>query len=133
MKNKYITISLIVVTILIGISLILTSGNNQIKGEDSEQNSVVIIDGIQIINVIANSNGYTPKSVIAKSGINTTLRMTSQNTYGCERSFRIPSMDINQLLPVEGSVDINLGIPDKGEDIFGSCSMGMYTFKISFE
>ena len=131
MKKSYITISLLVVVVLIGGALFLSNKNSQVKGEDTSQ-YISVENGIQVINVIANSQGYTPKSIEAKAGIETVLRMESQNTYGCERSFRIPSMDITEILPTQGSVDIPLGTPSKGENIFGSCSMGMYTLKISF-
>ena len=131
MKKNYITISLLVVVVLIGGTLLLSNQNFQVKGENSSQ-YVTTEDGVQIIKVIANSQGYTPKSVEAKAGIKTVLRMESQNTYGCERSFRIPSLGITELLPSQGTVDISLGTSKKGESIFGSCSMGMYTLKISF-
>jgi plastocyanin domain-containing protein len=132
MKKKSITISLLIVLILIVGTYFLTSNENEVRGEDTSK-YVYIEDGIQIINVTASNQGYTPKSVEAKAGIKTVLRMESLNTYGCERSFRIPSMDITEILPTQGSVDIPLGTPNEGENIFGSCSMGMYTLKISFK
>ena len=128
MRNNYITISLIIV----GGSLFLNKKNTPIQGEESSQ-YVSMEDGVQIVNVVVNAKGYTPSSVEASAGIKTVLRMESQNSYGCERSLRIPSLEITEILPSEGTTDIDLGVPKEGENIFGSCSMGMYTFKISFK
>jgi len=132
MKKNSIIISLIIVLLLVGGSLFLTKKNTPVEGGTSAQ-YVSMEDGVQIVKVVVNAKGYTPNSVEAKAGIKTVLRMESQNSYGCERSLRIPSLEITEILPSQGTTDIDLGIPKEGENIFGSCSMGMYTFKISFK
>ena len=132
MKKNSIIISLIIVLLLVGGSLFLTKKNTPAEGGISPQ-YVSMEDDVQIVKVVVNAKGYTPNSVEAKAGIKTVLRMESQNSYGCERSLRIPSLEITEILPSQGTTDIDLGIPKEGENIFGSCSMGMYTFKISFK
>ncbi|KKP65335.1 MAG: hypothetical protein UR61_C0026G0008 [candidate division WS6 bacterium GW2011_GWE1_34_7] len=132
MKKNYITISLLFVLLLIGGSFILSKKNTPIEGSDTSK-YVFLEDDVQIVKVTVNTQGYTPNSVEAKAGLKTILRMESQNSFGCERSLRIPSLEITEILPSEGTTDIDLGTPKEGENIFGSCSMGMYTFKISFK
>ncbi len=88
-------------------------------------------EGRQIIGITA-SGGYYPEEVYAKSGIDTVLRIESDNAYGCERSFRIPGMGVSETLPINGFTDIDIGIQQKGTSLLGTCSMGMYTFEIFF-
>ena len=128
---------LIVLSILISISIVVLvslskgSDTKEVKSESITSN-VEIEDGVQIVNVTSTGGGYFPREIYAKANIETVLKMNSENSYGCERSFRIPSLKINQILPTEGVTEIPLGIPKKGQEIFGSCSMGMYTFTINF-
>lgn len=133
MKN-----TLIILSVLISVSVIVfvilskdKENNSQVKSESVTSN-VEIENGKQIINVISTGGGYSPRQVYAKANTETILRMNSQNSYGCERSFRIPELNINQILPTQGVTDISLGTPKEGDEIFGSCSMGMYTFTINF-
>lgn len=131
MKSIPLITSIIISIALIGVALILINNKPEVLGDN--QSVVVFEDGIQVINVKATSNGYFPQKIEAKANTPTTLRMESENSYGCERSFRIPSLNIIEVLPQEGSTDIDLGSPEKGENILGSCSMGMYTFTITFK
>lgn len=133
MNKTYTTLSLLLACLLIGGVLISTNSTNQVERESKISEVITNENGIQVINIVANSKGYSPNKVTAQAGINTILRMSSENSYGCERSFNIPSMNLTEILPIEGHTDIDLGIPKQGENIFGSCSMGMYTLKILFE
>lgn len=92
--------------------------------------NVVIENNTQIITVTSQMGGYVPKIIYAKSTIPTVLKIESVNSYGCERAFRIPSLNISEELPNNGTTTFDLGSPQ--EDILGSCSMGMYTFIIKF-
>jgi hypothetical protein len=40
-------------------------------------------------------------------------------------------MNIEQLLPASGSIDIDLGVQQAGV-LHGTCGMGMYPFSINF-
>lgn len=92
---------------------------------------ITVVDGKQIITITAKGS-YSPRSVKAQGGIPTTLRMRTSNSYGCERAFGIPKMKITRSLPATGDTDIDLGAPEKGSNVFGTCSMGMYTVTINF-
>jgi plastocyanin domain-containing protein len=134
MKAFYLILSLIVITVIAFLFLYFsddTGSTEEVKAKNTE--TVTEENGIQIINVISTSGGYFPAKITAKAGKKTLLRMESQNSYGCERSFRIPSLKITEILPQQGTTEIDLGTPNEGENILGSCSMGMYTFTIKFE
>jgi len=125
------TITAIVVAIfLIGGALILVgSGQNNIGSINA--NNVSIVDGIQIIEINA-KGGYQPRNSLAKAGIPTILRISTNGTFDCSSSIRIPSMNISKLLPGTGSVDIDLGSREVGI-LNGMCGMGMYRFGIEFK
>ncbi len=134
MKYMVLILSLITVGVLIFFAV------NSSKGKQSSDvkavttaNAVTEEDGKQIINVTSRAGGYFPQQVSAVAGKETVLRLESKNSYGCERSFRIPKLNISKILPQEGITEIELGKPEKGEKVLGSCSMGMYTFTIKFE
>ncbi len=131
MKNTPLIISILLSISLIGLTLIFINNKSKVLGDT--QSVVTFENEIQIVNVKATSKGYFPQKIEAKANTPTILRMESENSYGCERSFRIPSLNIIEVLPQEGSTDIDLGSPANGENILGSCSMGMYTFTITFK
>lgn len=133
MKYMPLILSLITVGILIFFAVSSSKGkqNTEVKAEATS--AVTEENGKQIINVISRSGGYFPQQISAIAGKETILRMESKNSYGCERSFRIPKLNITKILPQEGITEIDLGKPEKGEKVLGTCSMGMYTFTIKFE
>lgn len=93
--------------------------------------NVSMVDGEQIIEIRA-KGGYLPRNSIAKAGVPTVLRFDSRGTFDCSASVRIPSMKINKSLDFSGSTDIPLGTQKPGI-LKGTCSMGMYSFKINFQ
>ena len=133
MKNTLIIFSIFTIVMFVFLAIYLSQeiSNSDVKAVDT--NTVQQEDGVQIINVVSTSGGYFPEKINAKANIPTLLRLESKNSYGCERSFRIPKLNITEILPQEGITEIDLGTPKQGESILGSCSMGMYTFTIKFE
>ncbi len=135
-KKTLTTISILLVVAVLALLLFsfLSRGNSSkatVVGAEITSN-VLEENGLQIIEVISTAGGYSPRKITAKSDIPTVLRLNSENSYGCERSFRIPSLNITEILPTQGVTEIDLGVPQAGKNIFGTCSMGMYTFTISF-
>jgi hypothetical protein len=91
----------------------------------------------QIIEVIANSGGYSPGKIDAKAGVPTTLVMKSEGAYGCERSFNVldpvaKKVLQSKILPENGETEFDLGTQAAGIKLIGVCSMGMYYFQITF-
>ncbi len=125
---KPTVISVAAALALIGGAFILTRSGGE---EVSTANNVTIIDGKQIIEIKA-KGGYQPRKSIAKAGIPTTLRFSTNGTFDCSSSVRIPRMNISKMLPQTGTTDIDIGT-FQAEVLQGACSMGMYPFEVEFQ
>jgi plastocyanin domain-containing protein len=125
-------VSIIVAAALIG-GAILFAGKSPATTADNSANAnnVSIVDGKQIIEVSV-KGGYHPKNSVAKAGIPTILRFSTNGTFDCSSSVRIPSMGISKALPPSGTTDVDLGNPQVAT-LQGLCVMGMYSFQIDFQ
>lgn len=81
---------------------------------------------VQEVNIDVKSGGYSPQNITLKSGIKTRVILSTNNTGGCARSFTIPSLGLQKILPVTGTETLEFTPTKKGPLVF-SCSMGMYT------
>lgn len=90
-----------------------------------------IRSGIQYVTVEAR-NGYNPNIVEAKAGIDTQLRLITNNTYDCSAAIIIPELDYQAVLPPSGETIIKIPAQKPGTEIKGACSMGHYGFRIMF-
>jgi sulfite exporter TauE/SafE len=79
------------------------------------------------------NEGYFPQTISAPAGKNFTLNLVTDQTYSCSRDFVIPALDYYELLPDTGTVQVNIPAQEKGNTLFFTCSMGMYTGQIVFE
>ncbi len=79
------------------------------------------------------NEGYFPQTISAPAGKNFILNLVTNQTYSCARDFVIPSLDYYELLPDTGTVQVNIPAQEKGNTLFFTCSMGMYTGQIVFE
>jgi hypothetical protein len=79
------------------------------------------------------NQGYSPQTISAPAGKNFTLNLVTDQTYSCARDFVIPALDYYELLPDTGTVQVNIPAQEKGNTLFFTCSMGMYTGQIVFE
>jgi hypothetical protein len=89
-------------------------------------------DGSQSLAVLA-WNGYYPINARAKAGVPSVLRIYTNRTFDCSRAFLIPELKVRKLLPQGGVTEIAIPAREKGSRLFGTCSMGMYTFAIDFD
>ncbi len=126
---KTITISVIIAVALIVGSLVLAKSNNE-PSSVVGVNNVTVVNGTQIIEITARG-GYQPRRSVAKVGIPTILRFSTNGTFDCSSSVRIPSLNISKLLPQKGLTDIDIGSGQVGT-LKGSCGMGMYPFDVEF-
>ena len=123
------------IVIIVGIYFLMKKNdtpeylNNQIT--DSTTNNVIIENGIQII-TLETKGGYSPQKSIAQAGIPTIIKFDTNNTFDCSLAIRIPSKNINKILPQTGETNIDLGTTTPG-NLNGSCGMGMYPFEIYFK
>lgn len=126
MKTTLIA-SLCTIGLVIAIVAVLTLPNTTPGAPGS---NVSIINGIQHIDLTA-KGGYAPLRSVAQADIPTILRVNTNGTYDCSASIRIPSLQVDQLLPATGQTEINLGTPKAGK-LAGSCGMGMFPFEVEF-
>lgn len=122
----------IAVIVVIGFVFLIGSGNNNSADVKGASSNVVSTSGDKQIIEVTVSGGYSPRTINAKAGVPTIIRMKSDGAYGCERAFRIPSLGISKTLPASGNTDIEITSQNAGTSLRGSCSMGMYSFVVNF-
>lgn len=89
-------------------------------------------DGINLY-LSAGNSGYSPRVLHAQAGTAITLNLVTNQTYSCSRSFVIPSLRVEKLLPLSGTESISIPAQASGTVMRFSCSMGMYTGEIIFD
>ena len=135
-SNTTTIFAIIFAAVLIAGALMFSGAGSAGSGEQAptqqaDVNNVTIENGKQIITIAARG-GYQPRSSTAKAGVPTVLRFTTNGTFDCSSSIRIPSLSISKVLPQTGTADIDLGTPTAGT-LHGTCGMGMYSFQVAFD
>jgi len=87
---------------------------------------VFIKNGVQETVITVTNNGYTPQVITLKKDIPVRLILNTIDVQSCSRSFTIPTLNIQKLLPESGETIVEFTPHDLGALAF-SCSMGMYT------
>jgi plastocyanin domain-containing protein len=130
--NKTASI-IITLGLVVGIGTIFLGDFKNDVGLMSNQavQNVEIRDGIQYITIEARG-GYSPKISTAQAGIPTKLVIKTNGTYDCSLSLVIRSIGYQKVLSQTGEEIIDLGIPEVDTPLQGTCSMGMYNFKVDF-
>jgi len=137
---KSTIVSILIAVVLIGGAFFITKGKPQAETNTQVQtqtenttptSNVNMENGKQVI-LINVKGGYTPRKSVAKTGIPTILRFSTNNTFDCSSSIRISSMSISKILPQTGITDIDLG-SSQTNVLRGTCGMGMYSFEIDFQ
>lgn len=124
-------IALIISAVVVGWSFWLVSDK---EGEDdtSPVPTAIITEGTQLIDITA-KGGYSPRVVMAKAGVPTVLRVSTNGTFDCSSSIVIPKLGYQKFLGPTGTEDIAISAEQAQGTLQGTCSMGMYNFKIKFE
>jgi sulfite exporter TauE/SafE len=89
-------------------------------------------DGVTLY-LSAGNSGYSPRLLHARANIPITLNLITDQTYSCSRSFVIPDLGVEQLLPSTGTETIAIPAQTVGTVMRFTCSMGMYTGEIVFD
>ena len=126
-------LGIITVGLIIGLGIVFFGGKDgtRIPVDGVVKNSV-IRDGIQYVTITARG-GYSPEVSEAQPGIPTKLIMKTKGTYDCSSSLIIRSLNVQKILPQTGETEIDIGVPVAGVPLLGTCSMGMYNFRIDFK
>lgn len=125
-------ISLTISVALIGLVFWIASMNQNKNGINTETPAASVIDGKQIINITA-KGGYSPRVVVAKAGIPTVLRVTTNGTFDCSASVVIPKISYQKSLRPSETEEIPISAEQAQGILQGLCSMGMYNFQIKFQ
>lgn len=92
----------------------------------TDDTKVPLKNGVQHVSITVNNGGYSPNSLTLKKGVPVRLTLKTVNVQSCSRSFTIPALNIQRLLPSTGETTIEFTPKKLGALVF-SCSMGMYT------
>lgn len=130
--DKSIFASIVISGLLIGGAFWFASSQKNTEAVDEEIPTAVITNGTQVIDISA-KGGYSPRKVIAKAGMPTILRVGTSGTFDCSASLVIPKLSYQKFLQPSGSEDIAISPEQAQGTLQGLCSMGMYSFQITFE
>ena len=123
---------IIILGLVIGIGIIMANGGDGTDATPMQAGqNVEIRDGIQYITIGA-KGGYVPEVSAAKAGIPTKLIIQTSGTYDCSASLVIRAIGYQKILTQTGEEIIDVGTPEVGVPLRGTCGMGMYNFLINF-
>lgn len=88
--------------------------------------TAVLGSSSQVATLNVSDAGYTPNNITLKKDVPVTLNLITDHVENCSRSFTIPSLNIEKLLPETGTTTIEF-TPKKEGLLAFACSMGMYT------
>ena len=107
----------------INISPIAFASNTSNQTNSSKNiTKATVKNGVQVINMIANTNGYTPSVLYVQKNVPVKLEINGEQLTSCNNTIVIPSLNIEKKL-TSGNNVINFTPGDK--DINFSCWMGM--------
>lgn len=129
----YVGLFLAAIVVVVGLAFYKSAANAEPKNFDVNTiSSNVIKQGdIQYIDVTARG-GYRPNVTIAEAGKETIIRMKTSNTFDCSLALSIPKLGYSTYLPQNGITEIKVAVAEKNSELRGTCSMGMYGFRIKF-
>jgi len=117
-----------------GGSKTLTSFSNPFSfSKNKDGSSVVSSDNTSQTITIKAKGGYSPNVIKAKAGIPGKLEMVTENTYDCSAALFVDKLNVQKVLPKNGTTSFDFAAQTAGTKINGQCSMGMYDFVIEFE
>lgn len=104
--------------------------DDQLVGK-AQASDIKMNNGVQEATIYVQNGGYSPQEITLKQGVPVKLTLITSNTQSCSRSFTIPKLGIQKVLPATGQ-DVVEFTPTQAGNLVYSCSMGMYTgvFKI---
>jgi sulfite exporter TauE/SafE len=80
----------------------------------------------QVVTITVRNNGYQADATTLKVNTPVKIKLVTNNTFSCARSFTIPAMNISKILPTTGTEEISF-TPTRTGRLNYTCSMGMYS------
>lgn len=132
MNKKIALVFIAGIFFLIAGGYLISSSSTGPSSQTEPSSNVSIINGVQIIEIQVHG-GYSPRETYAQAGVPTLLKMETKGTLDCSSYIQIPSLNIQQSLPLSGTTEFEIPTQESGTTLNGLCGMGMYNFKIHFE
>jgi plastocyanin domain-containing protein len=126
-KNIFIATIIILLSALLAFAVFWV--NKDSKDESVVEQNVEVRDGVQYVTLEA-KGGYFPYVTKVEAGRSTKLIVKTRGTYDCSSVLVIRDFDIQKTLKPTGEEVFDLGVLKSGQEIEGSCGMGMYGFRI---
>jgi len=104
------------------IASLLPDSSQSLAASGTNSTKAVLKDGVQVVNMTADRNGYTPNVLYVKKGVPVKWIIDGKQITSCNNAIVIPSLDIKKQLN-NGENIIEFTPNDK--DINFSCWMGM--------
>ncbi len=101
----------------------MAAGGTLKKSQDQARENALKIE-------ILAKNGYSPLENMVEANRPIDLKVKTQNTFDCSADFRIRRLGIATVLKPNNEEIFQLPPLAPGEEIQGSCGMGMYGFVI---
>ena len=127
-KNLFVATIIILLSALLA-SVIFFGGSKDGGSESANVQNVEVRDGVQYVRIDA-KGGYSPNITKVEANIPTKLIVKTSGTYDCSSTLVMRDFDIQKTLKPTGEEVIDLGVLKSGQEIDGTCGMGMYGFKI---
>ena len=99
------------------------AGSSPAKNTKNDPN-VSIVDGVQVIKMIENNNGYSPNNFTIQKGVPVRWIIDAKAPYSCASSLVVPKLKIRKNL--QAGENIIEFTPQEAGRLPFSCSMGMY-------
>lgn len=96
-------------------------------------NSVPTDSAVSALLLNAANEGYSPRTLHARADVPVKLNVVTKETYSCALAFVIPALNVQHLLPSNGTTVIDIPPQKDGTVMQFTCSMGMYTGEIVFD
>jgi sulfite exporter TauE/SafE len=113
------------------ITRLLQSAPAQVAAAEENLPASSAAAGTLVLNAV--NSGYQPRTLHAPANTALKLDLVTDQTSSCSRSFLIPELNIQEVLPFTGQVQVSLPPQAAGKVLDFTCSMGMYTGQIVFD
>ncbi|WPC39464.1 sulfite exporter TauE/SafE family protein [Clostridium sp. JS66] len=106
------------------VSSLLPSNNESLAASSSNSTKAILKDGIQVVSITADGNGYTPNVIYVKKDVTVKLIINGKQINSCNNAIVIPSLNIRKELNNGENI---IEFTPKDKNINFSCWMGMIT------
>ncbi len=106
------------------VSSLLPSNNESLAASNPNSTKAILKDGIQVVSITADENGYTPNVIYVKKDVTVKLIINGKQINSCNNAIVIPSLNIRKELNNGENI---IEFTPKDKNINFSCWMGMIT------